>query len=458
MKIPIPEKEELETLYKKEGSTISSVARHYCTNNPTVRKWLIGYDIERKSHKQASVEANNRHRINIKPTRKELVELYSENNIKSLENYYNVGQQTIYEWLNDYGIEIKTLNDACKDGKLRQFKDIQFDKQTIESNYDRTKPLSNLAETLGVSRSFITKLCKQHGVEITSIEPSWRSKAEVELFKFLESKFPNDNWSTNNKTIISPFELDIVNHDKKLAIEYCGLYWHSEFGSGKKSDYHKKKYDLCKEKGYKLITVFESDDIEKVKKLLMKILGNTKKIHGRKTTIKELSPSDAKKFHDEHHLHGSLGAKYHYGLYNENELIMVASFGRNRFGKTYQYECTRLTTHGNITVVGGVSKLFAHFIKDANPKSIVTFADLRFGDGKSYLNCGFTEVERTPQNYWYFKKGANVLYSRVKFQKHKLSKELEIYDPDKTEYENMIDNKWDRIWDCGNAKYIWESK
>ena len=31
--------------------------------------------------------------------------------------------------------------------------------------------------------------------------------------------------------------------------------------------------------------------------------------------------------------------------------------------------------------------------------------------------------------------------------------ELEIFDPLKTEYENMLENDWDRIWDCGNTVY-----
>jgi DNA modification methylase len=30
---------------------------------------------------------------------------------------------------------------------------------------------------------------------------------------------------------------------------------------------------------------------------------------------------------------------------------------------------------------------------------------------------------------------------------------LKKYDPSLTEYENMLANKWDRIWDCGNAVY-----
>jgi transposase len=450
----VPSKEELETLYLQEGSTISSVARHYSTTNPTIRGWLNRYEIPRKSHKQASIEANNRHRINSKPTKKDLENLYSENNIKSLEKYYNVGQQTIYDWLTSYDIKIKTINEACKQAKERKYKDIYFDKEFLNTEYDRTKSISELADKLNVSRSHIRQQLVINNIKIEPIEPSWRSKAEIELYEFLVLNFPDDNWKSNDKTIINPFELDIVNFTKNIAIEYCGLYWHAEFSSGKKSDYHKKKYQECKEKGFKLITIFESDDMDKIKKLLLKLLGKTERIYARKTIIKQIKTKTAKDFHEKYHLHGFVGASYHYGLYNNEELVMVGSFGKNRFSKKYEYECTRLTS-GDITVVGGVSKIFKHFVKNVNPKSIVTFADLRFGNGKSYLNCGFEEIGTTPQNYWYFKKNIIKLFSRVKFQKHKLKDILENFDPDKTEYENMINNNWDRIWDCGNAKYIW---
>jgi len=40
---------------------------------------------------------------------------------------------------------------------------------------------------------------------------------------------------------------------------------------------------------------------------------------------------------------------------------------------------------------------------------------------------------------------------RIKFQKHKLKDILENFDPTKTGYENMIANKYHRIFDVGNS-------
>jgi len=454
-KIPKPTKTELQNLYAKEGTTISSLARHYNTSNPTVRSWLISYDISRKDQKQASTEANNRHRQRAKPTKEQLERLYQDSTIDSLEQYFSVGQQTIYEWLNEFEIPIRTLSESTKMGKERLYKDIQFSFETLDQTYDRTKSINVLAEKLGVSKTHIRQQLIKHGIKIEPIEPSWRSKAEIELYDFLVSEFPNDNWSNSDKTIIGPYELDIVNHDKMIAIEYCGIYWHSEGSSGKKQNYHRDKYFKCKEAGYKLITVFESDDQSKVRSLLKKLLGKTTKIGARKTNILPIDSKVAMQFHREHHLHSAVGASHHYGLFYQDNLVMVASFGKNRFSKHYQYECTRITSHSDYTVVGGVSKLIKYFIKDKNPDSIVTFADLRFGDGSVYPKCGFEYVEDTAPNYWYSNKYYPELFSRVKFQKHKLNGTLDSFEPLKTEFENMLDNGWDRIWDCGNAKYEW---
>jgi hypothetical protein len=43
-------------------------------------------------------------------------------------------------------------------------------------------------------------------------------------------------------------------------------------------------------------------------------------------------------------------------------------------------------------------------------------------------------------------------------QKHKLNKLLDIFDAEKSEYQNMLDNGFRRVWDCGNMKFIYKKK
>ena len=145
------------------------------------------------------------------------------------------------------------------------------------------------------------------------------------------------------------------------------------------------------------------------------------------------------------------------GLYYNNELVSVMTFVKSRFDKKYQYELSRYCNRLYTTVIGGASKLFKHFINNYEVYSIVTYSDKRFFDGKLYENIGMTFVNDTPPNFYYFNKN-KIPMSRMKFQKHKLPKLLENFDPSLSEWKNMQMNGFDRIWDCGNLKYEWIKK
>jgi hypothetical protein len=45
------------------------------------------------------------------------------------------------------------------------------------------------------------------------------------------------------------------------------------------------------------------------------------------------------------------------------------------------------------------------------------------------------------------------LMNRMQFQKHKLSNLGLLIDYSASEYNNMLANGYDRVWDCGHSKY-----
>ena len=83
----------------------------------------------------------------------------------------------------------------------------------------------------------------------------------------------------------------------------------------------------------------------------------------------------------------------------------------------------------------------------------MTYADRRWSDGNLYRRLGFRFVRNSPPNYWYFRNGTNLLESRVKYQKHTLEARLDRFDQKKTEVQNMKDNGYSRIFDCGNMVF-----
>jgi len=126
----------------------------------------------------------------------------------------------------------------------------------------------------------------------------------------------------------------------------------------------------------------------------------------------------------------------------------MLTYGKSRFNKNYDYEILRFCNKINTSVVGGLSRL----LKNANLKSVITYADLRYGTGKGYLNCGFQFSLMSSSSYYYLKD--NQKFTRFQFQKHLLSEKLDIFDPTLTEWQNMQLNGYDRIWDCGTSIFV----
>jgi hypothetical protein len=130
------------------------------------------------------------------------------------------------------------------------------------------------------------------------------------------------------------------------------------------------------------------------------------------------------------------------------------TFGKSRYNKNYQYELIRFCNKINTVVTGGASKIFKYFIRNYNPESLISYADLRYSNGALYEKLGFAKLKSSNPNYFYFHKSSTPkLMSRVQFQKHKLKDKLDIYNESLSEYRNMLNNGYDRIWDCGNGVY-----
>ena len=142
-------------------------------------------------------------------------------------------------------------------------------------------------------------------------------------------------------------------------------------------------------------------------------------------------------------------------MYNDI-IVMVMSFSVPRFTNKYEYELIRLCTVLNHVVVGGTSKLFKNFIEEYNPSTIICYSDRQFGEGKVFGNIGFEYNNSSKPGY----RWANGItsYNRTKFQKHKLSKILKIYDEKLSEKENMLKNRYKMIWDCGNNVWVYNNK
>jgi hypothetical protein len=288
------------------------------------------------------------------------------------------------------------------------------------------------------------------------------SAGEKYVMDYIKTIMPSESIRDKCWDLLGNKEVDIYIPSKNIAIEYNGLYWHSELGGRKNRLYHYNKYAECKRAGVRLIQIFEDEWLNKndiVKHRLSGILGEpSETIYARRCDIKEIDSSVSTAFIDKYHIQGNIPASHRIGLFYKNELVAVMTFSSLRIvcgGKAGdgQYELLRMVS--SKPVVGGASRMLSFFIKQYAPKVITSYSDLRWNTGDVYEKIGMTKVSTTPPNYWYFIPGYAIRYHRFSFRKNILPEKLSKFDPELTEWENMQINGYDRIWDCGNNKYEW---
>ncbi len=305
--------------------------------------------------------------------------------------------------------------------------------------------------------------CKQHGYFLQtplnhsqgSICPSCAGNGISKIEKSLIDEFDID-FIQNDRSVLNGKEIDLLY--KNIGIEINGLYWHSSRFS-KDKYYHLNKTKLAESKGIQLLHFWDYEiktNLALVKSMINSKLGLTNtKIYARKCIIKEVSIVDSKQFLDSNHLQGS-GAvgKIRLGLYYNDNLVSIMTFSKARFNKNYDYELIRFCNLIDTNVIGGASKLLKHF-KNKYNGSIISYANRRFSNGNLYETLGFKLINETEPNYFY-EKGGLLSYSRTQSQKHKLSKILDDFDNNLTEVENMNNNNYYQVFDCGNLVYVME--
>jgi len=301
----------------------------------------------------------------------------------------------------------------------------------------------------------------QHNILCTvcnSVISQKQSGKELQILNFIKENY-SGKIIENDKEIMS--ETDIFLPDLKLGIEFNGIYWHSDIYKNK--NYHLNKTEECEAQGIQLIHIYEDDWVYKqdiIKSMILNKLNKTpNKIFARKTIIKEISDNKlVRDFLDKNHIQGFVGSTVKIGLFYNNELVSLMTFGKNRknMGVKSQdnnYELLRFCNKLNTNVIGGASKLFNHFIKNYKFNQILTYADRSWSNGKMYYTLNFNFINKTEPNYNYFDSKCNK-YNRFNFRKDILVKNG--YSIEKTEFQIMDELGYLRVFNSGNLKFLFK--
>jgi len=342
----------------------------------------------------------------------------------------------------------KTKNERLNDflSKISNYKFINIDQyenitlKCNKCNKEFKESIYFLRERYNYKREICT-ICNPFG------KVGYISNKEKEFGKFINSIY-KDTILYNDRRILDGFELDVYVPEKQLAFEFNGIYWHSN--GHKPEKYHQDKKLNALKKNVNLIHIWEDDwEFKKdiVKSRILNVFGLNKKIYARKCIIKNVDMKSAKIFLNQNHIQGFVVSKNYIGLYFNNELIAIMSFGL-RYNRL---ELLRYCTKININIIGGFSKLLKYYLKNNVCSEVYSYGDLDWLNPNSnvYLKNGFEIVKYL--NPGYFWSNGEFRESRLKYQKHKLINKG--YDKNKTEDDIMFEKGYLKIYNSGNVLF-----
>lgn len=291
------------------------------------------------------------------------------------------------------------------------------------------------------------------------IAGNYVSRPEQKIRDYFTTNHPELEIVYNDRKQIYPKELDLYFPSQKVAIEVCGLYWHSE-ENGKPTNYHYNKMDLAYKKGIRLITIFEDEIRDKLDIVISRILQalhlTPNKIFARKCVVKDIENKEANLFLDKNHIQGRSNSTKSFGLFYNDELVSVATVGkinRKHTSTGDTIELKRFCTLNNTMVIGGAQKLFKYikeFVKNDGYTIIKSYCCMRYANifNPVYENMGFILSGHTKYSPHYIKNG-------IRYRNFSLRKTPEERLLNKTESQLRAEQGYDRIWDCGHRTYVY---
>ena len=316
----------------------------------------------------------------------------------------------------------------------RKVKQTMFDKYKVTSGFLTPNAIKSHKQG---TISKINKKCAEELKQITDKQ----IKLEKPIFKYIydiqlgENILIDINPTISHNVYISyPYLLKVVKDNIPVSKEY-----------------HLDRLKIAIENGYDLISVFDWDDWNKIKYLLQ----DKKPLYARKLEVKEVDKKECNEFLNNYHLQNTCnGQEIRLGLYKDNELIEIMTFGKPRYNKNYEWELLRLCTKPEYKVVGGSEKLFKHFIELVNPQSVISYCDNSKFSGEVYTRLGFTQKGKpSPSLHW--SKGSEHITDNLLRQRGFDQLFNTNYGKGTSNEELMIEHGWLPIYDCGQMTFIW---
>lgn len=259
------------------------------------------------------------------------------------------------------------------------------------------------------------------------------SGPQRELTDFVESL--GFKPTLNTKAVLSnKLEIDIYIPEKKIAIEFNGLYWHSSTTGSADKMRHFRKWQECEKLGIQLLVVWDDDWVNKtaiVKRML------TERIVERSTptgisTFEKISQEELHNFMNLTHIHGA-GEGEGYALRDSSGSIIDAIVVRESEERSNYLDVVRYSSG---ILPENFSKILSNIFQREKNLGFVVVSDNSFSDKILLTQLGFVEMGIIAPDFTYLirdkrvKKYEAEKSERVIFDYGKILWQLARQDPD----------------------------
>lgn len=344
--------------------------------------------------------------------------------------------------------------------KASYSKQIETYKQTCLERYNT----DNIAKLTQV-RQQIAESLKETFLERYGVENYWampnaklsngskNSKANQRFYELLAKA----NIAFEQEFVLKGKRFDFKVQNTLIEINPTATHnstWGIFETEGLDKNYHKIKTNIAKNENFQCVHIFDWDDPAKV----VAMLKAKEVVFGRNCEIKEIPTNEAAEFLTKYHIQGYARDRIRIGLYYDNQLVSLMTFGKPRYNKKYQYELIRYC-NSTYNILGGAEKMHKFFIEQYQPESIISYCDLSKFSGQVYEKLGFKRTRTSgAARHWY----------NLKTKQHITDNLLRQRGFDqlfKTEHGKgtsnealMLEAGFVEVYDCGQATYIWHKE
>lgn len=296
---------------------------------------------------------------------------------------------------------------------------------------------------------------KEHNITTCSecSSHSRRSKLESDLFDIVKIMRPSAQNSVKH-LLSNEKEIDMYLPDLNIAIEFNGLLWHSEIlslqnGKDKKRDF--KKFIECKDNMIKHIMIYEDEFLHK-KEQLLNFLEYHLEVNdiysNRKIYTKPVRPRVGIKFVEKYSMYPNINNAFYYGIYNldTDEIIGIITYKIIKIEGLKYIKILDYTHKTNYNLKYCWRQCFESILQFTEIDNTIMYCNNRLNqeDFAQLIGLKYNRLIEPSYEYFKYPESIRMVPGTV---------ESKIKDESLTEWEKMLIEGYNRIWNCGQSVY-----